>query len=157
MAKPRCRSSIAWTDSSSFGSELPLSKIGLKLSEPTARTASSPAEPAATQPGRRPMSVPTRCESRCSGCLRQALDGQNTLEPRSEKTAGTRVSAATRVTATEMARAGPIARNMPRLDSSRARKATITAPAAEAMVSPTLPTASAMACLGSWPVRRCSR
>jgi hypothetical protein len=65
------------------------------------------------------------------------LDGQNTRRPSSDTTAGTRVSPAISVTATAMASVGPSDRNRLRVDSSRARKATMTTPAAEAMTSPT--------------------
>ena len=51
-------------------------------------------------------------------------------------TAGTRVRAASRVTATAIASAGPIARKMPSELRISARNATITAPPAEAIASP---------------------
>ena len=86
-----------------------------------------------------------------------ALDGQNTSVPSSDTIAGIRVSPATRVTATAMASAGPSERSTPSVDSSRARNAMMTAPAAEAMASPTRATALTIACLGSSPARSRSR
>jgi len=91
------------------------------------------------------------------GSRRHALDGQNTRGPSSETTAGTRVSPAIRVTATAMAKAGPIDRSTLRVDSSRAKNAAMTTPAAEEMTSPTRATAATIAALGSSPARRCSR
>ena len=91
------------------------------------------------------------------GSRRQALEGQNTRGPSSETTAGTRVSPAIRVTATAMASAGPIERSTLRVDSSSARNAAMTTPAAEEMTSPTRATAVTMAALGSSPARSRSR
>ena len=74
------------------------------------------------------------------GALRLALPRLRRPEhprPSSETIAGTRVSPAIRVTATAMASVGPSERNKLSVDSSRARKATMTTPAAEAMTSPT--------------------
>ena len=91
------------------------------------------------------------------GSRRHVLDGQNTRGPSSDTTAGTRVSPAIRVTATAMASAGPIDRSTLNVDSSSARNAAMTTPAAEEITSPTLATAVTMACLGSSPLRRPSR
>ncbi len=71
--------------------------------------------------------------------------------------AGTRVSAASTVTKTAMASAGPIDRKMPSELSTSAMNETITAPPAEAMASPARSTACATAALGSSPSRSCSR
>ncbi len=61
------------------------------------------------------------------------------------------------VTATAIARAGPIDRSTLSVDSSSARNATMTTPAAVAMARPARVTALTMACLLSWPARSASR
>ena len=91
------------------------------------------------------------------GSRRHALDGQNTRGPSSDTTAGTRVSPAISVTATAMASAGPIDRSTLSVDSSSARNAAMTTPAADEITSPTLATALTIACLGSSPLRSPSR
>ncbi len=92
-----------------------------------------------------------------SGCFCQDLLGQNTLGPSSETTAGTSVRPAIAMTMTAMARPGPIDRKLPRVANSIAPNAMTTAPAAEAMASPTRSTATIMACFLSSPARSRSR
>jgi hypothetical protein len=77
--------------------------------------------------------------------------------PSSETIAGIRVRPASSVTATAIASDGPIDLNRPRLERVSARKAMITAPAAEAIASPTRVTALIIACLASSPARSRSR
>ena len=91
------------------------------------------------------------------GSRRHDLDGQNTRGPSSETTAGISVSPAISVTATAIASAGPIDRSTLSVDSSSARNATMTTPAAEAITSPTRVTALTIACLASSPPRSRSR
>ncbi len=72
-------------------------------------------------------------------------------------TAGARVSEAKAVTTTAMASAGPSALNMPRLERISTAKATVTAPAAEAIASPTRATALTTASCRVSPARSRSR
>ena len=83
--------------------------------------------------------------------MRHAFDGQNTFVPSSDTIAGISVRPATRVVATAMARAGPSDLNRPSVDRVSARNAMMTAPAAEAMASPTRVTALIIAVFGSSP------
>ncbi len=107
--------------------------------------------------GRRAIDVPSRAKAAPFGSCCHAFDGQNTRVPSRDTTAGTSVSPASSVTNTAMASAGPIDLSMPRVDSASAAKATITAPAAEAMASPTRSTACTMPLLASSPARSASR
>jgi hypothetical protein len=61
------------------------------------------------------------------------------------------------VTATAIASVGPSERSTLSVDSSSARNATMTTPAAEEITSPTLATALAIACLESSRLRSRSR
>ena len=61
------------------------------------------------------------------------------------------------MTPTAIASAGPIERSTLTVDSSSARNAKMTTPAAEEITSPTRVTALTMACLGSSPRRSRSR
>ena len=67
------------------------------------------------------------------------------------------MSAASRVTATAIASAGPIERKIPSEDSTSAMNATITAPPAEAIASPARSSAWATAARFSSPSRSRSR
>ena len=91
------------------------------------------------------------------GSTRHDFDGQKTRVPIRETIAGTRVRAATTVTATAIARAGPIDLKMPSELSTSAMNATITAPPADAIASPARVTACATAVRLSSPLRSRSR
>ena len=117
----------------------------------------SSAEAAANTPGRRPTARPMEAKCVPLASRFQEFDGQNTRAPSSDTTAGTSVSPASRVTATAIASAGPSDRSIPSEDSNRARKAMITAPAADAIASPTRVTALTIALLASSPARSRSR
>src|SRR5690349_17917973 len=127
---------------------VPRSKVGWKPNANTPSATNTPPEITAMAPGRRPSALPTAAKRAPFGSVRQALDGQNTLVPSNETTAGTRLSPAISATATATANAGPIARNMPSVDKTSAMNAIITAPAAEVMASPTRVTALTMAVFG---------
>ncbi|CAM5676164.1 hypothetical protein SALBM135S_09168 [Streptomyces alboniger] len=88
------------------------------------------AETTAHTAGLRAIDVPRRAKPVPCGSCRQDFDGQNTLVPSSETTAGTSVRPASSVRKTAMASAGPMDRSMPSEESVRAAKATMTAPAA---------------------------
>src|SRR3546814_14091485 len=103
-------------------------KLGLNCSPNTARAASTRPEAAAKTPGRWPSERPTLANRAASGSRFHPFEGQNRAFPRTVTTAGTSVRAATRVTATAMANAGPTERKMLSELSNRARNATITAP-----------------------------
>src|SRR3546814_10832723 len=111
-------------------------KLGLNCSPNTARAASTRPEAAAKTPGRWPSERPTLANRAAPGPRFHPFEGQNRAFPRTVTTAGTSVRAATRVTATAIANAGPIERKMLSELSSRARNATITAPPADAIASP---------------------
>src|SRR5262249_58913712 len=90
-------------------------------------------------------------------CVYQALDGQKTLVPSRETIAGISVRPANSVVKTAMASAGPSDLNRPSVDSVSARNAMMTAPAADAIASPTRDTALIIAVFESSPARRRSR
>ncbi len=108
-------------------------------------------------PGRRASERPAAANRADSGSTRYFFDGQNSARPSTVTTAGTRVSAASSVTATAIASAGPIARKMPSEESTSAMKATITAPPADAMASPARSSAWATAGRVASPSRSRSR
>lgn len=111
----------------------------------------------ATATGLRPTRPPIRWKAVPLGWCCQVLDGQNTFGPISDTTAGTRVNAAIAITITAMARPGPIDLNEPNVASNIAPKAITTAPAAEAMASPTRSTETIIASFLSSPARSRSR
>ena len=86
-----------------------------------------------------------------------AFDGQKTYRPSSDTIAGIRVSDVTSMTATAIASAGPSEPKKPSEASSSTRNATMTAPAAEAMTSPTRWTEVTIAVFLSSPARSRSR
>ncbi len=133
------------------------SNVGLKPRAPSASATSTRPDTAANRAGRLPSEPPIAANLAPFGSRCHALDGQNTRVPSSVTTAGIRVRAAMRVTATAIASVGPSDRKMLSEDSSRARNATITTLAAEAITSPTRSTAVAIACLGASPARSLSR
>ena len=91
------------------------------------------------------------------GVFCQDFDGQNTLGPSSETTAGIKVIAAKAITATAIARPGPRLLKPPNTASSSALKATTIAPAADTMTSDTRAVAEISASFGCSPARRRSR
>src|SRR5581483_6477892 len=135
----------------------PRSNVGLKLNAATESPARITPETTAKTSGRRRIDWPMAAYLALDGSRCHDLDGQKTLVPSSDTTAGIRVRLATRVVATAIASAGPIDRSTLSVDSSSARKATMTTPAAVAMARPARLTALIIACLLSSPARRASR
>lgn len=121
---------------------------------PSDRATRTSPESAAVNAGLRCTPRPRAANRAFCGSCCHDFDGQKTFGPISDTTAGISVRPAIRVTVTEMASAGPICLRKPSVDSTSARNAMMTAPAAEAMASPTLATALIMACFGSSPARR---
>lgn len=107
----------------------------------------------------RPRAQPAagRGEPAAFGSRCHDFDGQNTAVPMSDTTAGISVRAATRVTATAMARVGPSDRKMLRDDNVRARNAAMSTSVAEAITSPTRVTDWTIACFLFSPRRSRSR
>ncbi len=156
--KPFSRVFRATADSTVLGApESPRSKLGLNCRAKIASTARTSPEAAAYTAGRRPRDWPIAPKRAKVGSFFHAFDGQNTLVPIRETTAGTNVSAATTVTATAIASAGPIDLKMPSELRISAMNDTITAPPAEMIASPARVIACATAALCSSPRRSRSR
>lgn len=133
------------------------SNVGLNPNASTASAASTSPDTTANRTGCRPSASPMAPNRAAFGSFFHAFDGQNTLVPSSETMAGTSVSAASTVTATAMASAGPMERKMPSVDRTSAMNATMTAPPADAMASPARSIECETAVLLSRPCRSASR
>ena len=148
----------ATADSTVSGApESPRSKFGLNCRAKIASTASTSPDAAAYTAGRRPSDWPRAPNRAKAGSFCHAFEGQKTFVPIRETTAGTSVSAATTVTATAIASAGPIDLKMPSELRISAMNDTITAPPAEMIASPARVIACTTAALCSSPRRSRSR
>src|SRR4051794_16352766 len=107
-----CRVFSAMVDSASPGRLELKSNDGLKPTENTASTARTPPDASTKRTGCAPSDLPIDVNRAPSRSVFHDLEGQNSARPRSETTAGTSVNEAIKVTATAMARAGPIERKM---------------------------------------------
>src|SRR5690349_19513811 len=103
---------------------------------PSASTTITPPDAIATTPGRRPVNLPSRWNTPLFGVRCHDFDGQNTLVPSRDTTAGTSVTAASAISTTAIDRPGPKLVNAPNTASSNAMNAITMAAAADAMTSP---------------------
>ncbi len=114
-------------------------------------------EATAVTSGRRATVLPSRVYKLAFGSRFQDFDGQKTARPISDTRAGTSVSAVISMTPTAIASCGPSAPKDLNLARRSTRKATMTAPAAEVIASPTRSTVTIIAVFLSSPSRSRSR